>query len=404
MGGLYRLFTKILPIMMLICFISFGILNTFQTEGQANLTYLTQETYNIGTEENPEYKELYTFDTKSYAENINQDILNRSLDHVLTLEAYQLTLNKFQQIWDDGYNLFDISRTIANGVVLIINTIILPINILLIPLRIISGIILTGMSIVGINVNNGRFICPVLIFIIDKLAIPFIQPENPTGETTILENQQYIFKDNLEDYYTEDIQINFNFTCTQYNQDVYKYAKGLKITKINNRTKLIIISNMASQQWTAYNSANGWDDGWGSPLQITIGNNPNLSNDQIETIYNTLQQYGLNVTPKADTYWQFNNHITTQSTNGNVIFYYFSSYTSTEYEISYYGIKVENNILYYIDIDPNTNQYRFNIAYQNGTWTHENYKKIHITNQQLSNTDLNKINQLLLFNATQITE
>ena len=59
MGGLKSLFTKLIPIVFLICFICLGITHTFATANVNNLTYMSQETYNIGTEENPEQFTYY---------------------------------------------------------------------------------------------------------------------------------------------------------------------------------------------------------------------------------------------------------------------------------------------------------------------------------------------------------
>lgn len=182
MGGLTRLFMRILPIITLICFICFGISYTFETQQTGSLTYLSKEVITLNDNETPQDTtddltiEQYKFDMVSYAQNIDQDILKRSTTKVFQLQTYQAVLDTFNNIWEDGYNSGDIMNTILNASILIIDTLILPINIVLVPLRITAGILLTAFSLVGINVNKQTTIINALNFLVDKLNINLSNP------------------------------------------------------------------------------------------------------------------------------------------------------------------------------------------------------------------------------------
>lgn len=224
MNGLYRLFLKITPIIMLICFICFGITHTFQAEG-TNLTYLQTEYIDRTTYEeieNPTEQQkadslkLYTLDTQSYMQNINVNILKRSVTNVIDLDKYNQTLNTFNLIWSDGYQFLDGIQTIINAIILAINTIIIPINIIITPLRITAGILLTALTISGININNNTPILNLLNTILDQTAIPMLRPTYNAEYNTEIESNTYKFDNtiipNAED--TPSIRIYVNFTGT----------------------------------------------------------------------------------------------------------------------------------------------------------------------------------------------
>ena len=125
MGGLQRLFLRITPIIMLICFICFGITHTFQQEGQPNITYLTSEVItlddnNTQTTTDDITIKNYNFDFKSYRENIDINILKRSVNNSLNIDSFKTTINGFRTIWNNGYQVGDVLRSVANGILLII--------------------------------------------------------------------------------------------------------------------------------------------------------------------------------------------------------------------------------------------------------------------------------------------
>lgn len=178
MEGLQKFFLKITPIIMLICFVCFGISHTFNA-GNNNITYLTQETIQI--DENTSIDQ-YKFDFRSYADNIDISILKRSTNQIIDIDTWQSTINSYNILWQDGYDIGDISQTILNSGILIIDGIIQFINITLVPWRIISGILLTGLSIIGININKETIIHNTLNSILDYAQIPLIAPVLPNGQ------------------------------------------------------------------------------------------------------------------------------------------------------------------------------------------------------------------------------
>ena len=183
MDGLKNLFLKLTPIIFLICCICYGILHTFSSNEESNITYLHTQYVNTETYEpyvNPtdEQKEqalkVYKFDMVSYTQNIDQNILVRSVQKTFNLQNYNNIIESYEVIWQDGYQIGDILKTLLNSVILVLDSIIFPINIILIPLRITAGLILTGMSIIGININKGTAIIPFLNTITDEASIPLI--------------------------------------------------------------------------------------------------------------------------------------------------------------------------------------------------------------------------------------
>lgn len=190
-GGLGRLFSRIIPLITLVCCLCYGIIHIFDKDNNHNLTYLTASYYNTETYEkieNPNEEEkqnaelVYEFDMVAYTQNIDIDIIKRSIQRVIDLQAYQKTVEKFETIWNDGYQVGDISKTLLNSISMILNTTILIINAVLYPIRVIAGILLTSMSLIGININNGIVIIPFLKFVLDKLAIPYVNSIAPQAE------------------------------------------------------------------------------------------------------------------------------------------------------------------------------------------------------------------------------
>lgn len=295
MDGLKHLLFRVIPLITLICFVCFGITHAFQQQDEAPITYLETNYYDKSNGfviiENPteEQKEadttlkVYEFNFTAYRNNIDQNILKRSVENTLTLEAYQWTLEQFNKIWDDGYQLFDVTKTIANAIVLVINTLILPINILLIPLRIISGILLTGISLIGININNSTIVAPILIFILDKLTIPFIQPNNTTN---------YQFYRNINEHYQGDQTIYLDFKVNE------AIGKAIKIEQYSGShvrmSYLIEVNN--TQEWVVVFDSGSTGNAWGayydenSVLNISTMNDNTQEEQQIITQF--LSNYG----------------------------------------------------------------------------------------------------------------
>lgn len=162
-----KILAKLIPFTFLLCLICFGISYIFGIE---NLTYLT---YNTTTNE----MKVYYFDFNAYTQNIDINILKRATNNIIDTTTFNNIVEAWKTIWQDGYNFGDLTETIVNGFIMLFNIIILLVNIPLVLLRIASGILLTGLSILGININNETgIIIPTLNAILDFGAIDYIQP------------------------------------------------------------------------------------------------------------------------------------------------------------------------------------------------------------------------------------
>lgn len=162
-----KILAKLIPFTFLLCLVCFGISYVFGIE---NLTYLTYNTTNNGMK-------VYYFDFIAYTQNIDINILKRATSNVIDTTTFNNIVEAWKTIWEDGYNFGDITTTIVNGFIMVFNIIILLVNIPLVLLRIASGILLTGLSILGININNETgIIIPSLNALLDFGAIDYIQP------------------------------------------------------------------------------------------------------------------------------------------------------------------------------------------------------------------------------------
>lgn len=258
MSGLERLLFRITPIFMLICFICLGITHTFQTAGAENITYLSETYYdktNFQPIDNPteQQKEqalkVYEFDTQNYVTNINQNILKRATTNTIQFDTYQETINAFNLIWEDGYQPLDILKTILNACILVVNTVLIIINVIITPLRITSGILLTGFSVLGININRQTPITTALQTILDSFAIALIQPVSDNTEESALTDTAWHLNNEIEQkqsgYVFEftfdivDTQLEHSITCnklrvgfdwikvtTTNNEEIYIYRNG----------------------------------------------------------------------------------------------------------------------------------------------------------------------------------
>ena len=194
MGGLQRFFIRITPIIMLICCICFGITHAFSNSSEQNVTYLNQITENVGTQENPNNITYYYFDVDSYIQNANANILKRSINSSVNVTSWTANIDAFSILWDNGYNVGDVTMSIVNGLLLVVNGLITTINILFVPFRLSFAVLLTGISIMGININRDTPIFRTFNTIIDNTAIPVIPPMLPTG-SNIYENTTWQFFD-----------------------------------------------------------------------------------------------------------------------------------------------------------------------------------------------------------------
>lgn len=164
MPALKLLLTRIIPFATLICFVCFGITIVFNID---NLTYLSQQT--IGTQT------LYVFDFQHYISNIDINILQRATNNVIDVEPFQNIINRWEELWADGYDVGDIVISIINGFTFIANIVILIVNLILLIPKIASGILLTALSLMGINIDNEQsIILTGLNTFLDVTGIPMI--------------------------------------------------------------------------------------------------------------------------------------------------------------------------------------------------------------------------------------
>lgn len=194
MGGLKNFFFRIVPLITLICMICFGISYLFNIE---NLTYL--ETKTIGNET------IHTFNLSLYIRNLDINILKRAVSNVVDTETFIDIFEAWQTLWDDGYDFGDIFWSIVNGFIMVIDVILLIINIAIIPFRIIAGLLLTGMSLIGINISNeNSTILTALNTILDVATIPLIRaigvPEPPPVEPETTSQALIIIQNIMQTY------------------------------------------------------------------------------------------------------------------------------------------------------------------------------------------------------------
>lgn len=189
MGGLQRLFLRITPIVMILCFIAYGITQIFTQEG---LTYINQEEVIVNATNNTRIT-ITTFDFASYMKNINFNNLKKAVTNVLNIEEWQENLMYFKNTWEEGYKIGNIIKTVSWTVITTINILLEGINILIVPIRIIAGLFLTAFNIIGINTNTGTPICNLLnrllnLYRVDDAGniLPFVPIINLSRATTLI--------------------------------------------------------------------------------------------------------------------------------------------------------------------------------------------------------------------------
>lgn len=142
MGGLASVFKKLIPFLIIICLVTFGINIIFGN----NLTYLSKQTIN-GTE-------IWKFNFTKYLKNINFNNLKSAVTNVIDIKGFQQQINSFKAIWNNGYQLGDGIKTIIGVIILVIDGLITALNMVLVPIRLIAGLLLTALNILGIDISN----------------------------------------------------------------------------------------------------------------------------------------------------------------------------------------------------------------------------------------------------------
>lgn len=303
MGGLANLFKKIIPIITLICFVCFGITTAIKTQNNVQLTYLTEEYYNKTTFEkinNPTQQEkqnaekFYHFDMVEYANNLDINIITTATQNVIDIEAYKNTSAKITGLWTNGYQIGDITKTILNAIILVIDTLIVAINIAFLPLRLIAGILLTAMSLIGINISKGIVLIPFLKIVLNNFAIPLISSTTEQANyNNALSNTTWTWKTVQDSWFPEwkffgvnTKGININFTSNDMNF-------WQIVLKTNGFGQHSIIYYEANKNFGHTNNAytvykNGWYNN--AYKTITIKGN-NYNNSELTTATNWLNQY-----------------------------------------------------------------------------------------------------------------
>lgn len=161
-----RILAKLIPFTFLLCLICLGISYIFNIDG---LTYL----YSY---KNDAEMIVYDFDFTSYINNIDIDIIKRATKDTIDISKFTGMVENYKTIWENGYQIGDITATITNGFCLIINLVILIINIPLTIARILAGVILTALSLLGININSNSIILKSLNMFLDFASIPYLEP------------------------------------------------------------------------------------------------------------------------------------------------------------------------------------------------------------------------------------
>lgn len=403
MDGFKRLVFKLTPIIMLICFICIGITHTFSRENDTqSLTYLTNETITIndnGTEttEDDIKIENYTFNFTAYRQNINANKLFEATTNVIDLQAFNNQYSTFNIIWADGYQIGDIIKTIGNAVLLLININLVAINIILMPIRIISAILITSFSLIGININRTEgVIIPFLNGVISYLTIPLINStaENNNGQYESIANTTWTFNNEPEIPYTTNITIK----GIQFTNNNTSYTS---IT-IKNRTKAPLGEVVTYEYGIWFNNTLVYDSSWIDQQYRTIKVTAVQNQKTNELLYNWLNKLATNDTPnppvQPDTY----------GTSYLIQTYYVSNLTEIKsLNIPFSIINVNNNTI--INYNSATFSNRV-ILYVKPTlafetiWNNEDgwekppypYAHIYIsTEQTLNETQENQLNELI---------
>lgn len=301
MSGLQRLFLRITPIIMLICFVCLGISHAFQQEGQPNITYLTTEIItlddnNTETTEDDITITNYKFDFRSYTQNIDNDILKRATENVFNIDDYNKNVAVFNLIWNDGYDFGDGIQTIVNAVILVINSLLTLFNILLTPIRITAGIIITALSILGIDVtkNQNKPLIYTLHGILDNLNIKLMKPTYNEIYHTELKYTTWIWNNTID--CRNDIDSDENSIVINIEFEAIDHANFYGIIWNYNQTGdiyYIYKENNENHEIKVYEYGTGWL--YQNVKQITITSTAITNEYDIATMVTILRAYATEI-------------------------------------------------------------------------------------------------------------
>lgn len=164
-----KIILLIIPITILLSLIAYGLQSIFNIE---NITYLKTITTEHGTT-------FQYYDWNLYVNNLKiADTIKNLFTKTLDVQAIKNSVGSFYKIWNDGYNIGDLGKTLITGFNLIGNVIILMLNVIILPIRIVVILILTILSILGINISAESEILDILKWIINDMIIPSIPISN----------------------------------------------------------------------------------------------------------------------------------------------------------------------------------------------------------------------------------
>ena len=388
-GGLGNFFKKIIPIIMLVCFVSLGITKSFEALGIENLTYLSQETINVGTEENPQNFEYYNLDVNGYMQGMETNILERAVSNVFDVDTYSRVLNTFNQIWADGYQFFDGIFTLINAIILVIDSMIMPINALLVLCRVGCALILTGLTIVGININAGGVITTALFAIVDHLAIPLIPPVYNVDMNTTLNGREYKFLNS---------NLTLNSGIFSNNKYFYFESNGIEWSSMNDYSNKLVYGkyeqgNPNQIQLTVYENGQWINQAY---REITILDKNTLTNNEVTDIQTFLNNNCIDST-LFNTTWQW----TTLSFTTTIDVLKTFNFTSNNEQFTGIGAGLYNNDNQIAYTRQGQNSL---LVYSNATWTNANYQYFTITSDnEFSQLDTQNLkNDLLNRFCTQV--
>ena len=177
MTGFKRILFRMIPFILILCFVAYGIeiLNALSPNHINQLTYLQEKI--VYDSNNVEVYRYYEYDFATYLRNITIQPFVTVLNQFISFQTFRDLKTVVEDIWADGYNALDVSKSIVNILVGVGNAIITLVNVVLVPLRFIAAILVVGLSITGINTDITQNTNPVnqgLWYMINNPIIPTI--------------------------------------------------------------------------------------------------------------------------------------------------------------------------------------------------------------------------------------